>query len=144
LECTSTCVQAEAEDEVSLLTVPRQYLARLLAECPDFRSYLLISLAYNIGAVTRLVSQVSFEPLDLRLANLVLQRSDAGDSRWLRCTHQSLANELGCTREVVSRLLKDFERGGYIRLSRCCIEVVDKPNWKSYLAGRKRESMGCA
>lgn len=39
-------------------------------------------------------------------------------------THQELANDLGCTREVVSRLLKRFEHMGCIRLHRGQIELL--------------------
>ncbi|OYU78817.1 MAG: Crp/Fnr family transcriptional regulator, partial [Burkholderiales bacterium PBB5] len=31
-----------------------------------------------------------------------------------RLTHQEMANRLGCSREMVSRLMKDLERGGYV------------------------------
>jgi CRP/FNR family transcriptional regulator len=139
LRCTPSCVRAEAEEDVSLLAVPRQYVARLLAECPDFRNYLLSGLAYNIAVVTQLVAQVSFEQLDRRLANLLLRRSRVDGSLRLRCTHQSLASELGCTREVISRLLKEFERAGYIRLGRCCVEIVDEPGWQCCLDGAASE-----
>ena len=32
-----------------------------------------------------------------------------------RLTHQELANRLGCSREMVSRLMKDLEPGGYLQ-----------------------------
>lgn len=31
-------------------------------------------------------------------------------------THQSIASRVGASREMVSRLLKDLEKGGYIEL----------------------------
>ena len=33
-----------------------------------------------------------------------------------RLTHQEMANRLGCSREMVSRLMKDLERGGYLQV----------------------------
>jgi CRP/FNR family transcriptional regulator len=42
----------------------------------------------------------------------------------LPVTHQELAHELGTTREVVSRMLKEFERLGCIRLHRGSIELI--------------------
>ena len=32
-----------------------------------------------------------------------------------RLTHQEMAHRLGCSREMVSRLMKDLERGGYVQ-----------------------------
>jgi CRP/FNR family transcriptional regulator len=43
----------------------------------------------------------------------------------LQCTHQALADELGTVREMVTRLLKRFERDGLVALSRECISVLD-------------------
>jgi len=40
-------------------------------------------------------------------------------------THEELAAELGTVREVVSRLLKDFERTGMVTMSRGRLELRD-------------------
>jgi CRP/FNR family cyclic AMP-dependent transcriptional regulator len=32
-----------------------------------------------------------------------------------RLTHQEMAHRLGCSREMVSRLMKDLEQGGYLQ-----------------------------
>jgi CRP/FNR family transcriptional regulator len=39
-------------------------------------------------------------------------------------THQQLANELGTAREVVSRLLKQLEKQGYLINHRGKIEII--------------------
>ena len=44
--------------------------------------------------------------------------------RTIAITHQELAIELGTAREVVSRLLKELERRGQVRLSRGRIDVT--------------------
>jgi len=48
-----------------------------------------------------------------------------GDST-IQMTHDDLAAELGTAREVVSRLLKEFERAGALRLSRGRLTIVDR------------------
>jgi len=35
-----------------------------------------------------------------------------------RLTHQAIASEIGCSREMVSRLLKDLDAGGYVSAGR--------------------------
>jgi CRP/FNR family cyclic AMP-dependent transcriptional regulator len=39
-----------------------------------------------------------------------------GDKRAVpqRLTHQELANRVGASREMISKLMKDLERGGYV------------------------------
>jgi len=40
-------------------------------------------------------------------------------------THQKLAEDLGTSREIVSRILESFEAQGFVRLSRGKIELAD-------------------
>jgi len=122
---SNRCAQAIAEQDVRLLAMPPEYFDRLLTESEDFRRYLMTSMAHCITDVIQLISQVSFTQLDLRLAALLRKCANKAEAGKLRCTHQTVANELGTTREVVSRLLKDFERSGYIKLSRGSIEILD-------------------
>lgn len=116
--------QAMAEQDVRLLAMPPEYFNRLLAESEDFRRYLMTSMAHCVTDVMQLIAQVSFNHLDLRLATLIRKLAARAEPDKLRCTHQAIANELGTTREVVSRLLKDFERSGYIKLNRGSIEIL--------------------
>jgi CRP/FNR family cyclic AMP-dependent transcriptional regulator len=67
---------------------------------------------------TQLVAQTVFNDIYTRLVDLLMMLSKAQSPRiWVieeRVTHQEIANRLGCSREMVSRLLKDLERGKYI------------------------------
>ena len=130
---SNRCAQAMAEEDVRLLVMPPEYFDRLLTESEDFRSYLMTSMAHCITDVIQLISQVSFDRLDLRLANLLRKLATQSSQNKLQCTHQLIANELGTTREVVSRLLKDFERSGCIKLCRGSIEVLDMEQLESLL-----------
>lgn len=64
--------------------------------------------------------------MDARLASLLLRLVDLHRNRTIRLTHDELAAELGTVREVVSRLLKEFERAGALRLARGYVTVVDQ------------------
>jgi CRP/FNR family cyclic AMP-dependent transcriptional regulator len=43
-----------------------------------------------------------------------------------RITHQEIASRVGCSREMVSRILKDLENGGYVRMQERRIVLVRK------------------
>jgi CRP/FNR family transcriptional regulator len=60
--------------------------------------------------------------MDERLRDYLVEKSEHGK---LPVTHQKIADDLGTAREVVSRLLKDFERKGILRLSRNLIELTN-------------------
>jgi CRP/FNR family transcriptional regulator, cyclic AMP receptor protein len=65
----------------------------------------------------------------VRLLNeLASSKADGNGERPLkeRLTHQQMSQHLACSREMVSRLLKDLETGGYIAVRERWI-VLRKP-----------------
>lgn len=70
------------------------------------------------------VDDVAFRRMDIRVSELLLARS-GGRAGNLRITHQEIADELGSSREVVSRILEDFKSRGLLRLFRGGVEVVN-------------------
>jgi len=67
-----------------------------------------------------LVDDVAFHGVAQRLAARLLQHT-----RPVEVTHQTLADELGTRREVVSRILEACQRAGLVRLGRKRIEILD-------------------
>ncbi len=86
----------------------------------DFRRFVFGVFADRLADLMQLAEAVAFQRLDQRLAHALL-----GHGRELRSTHQALADELGTVREIVTRLLKRFERAGWVALGRERIEVLD-------------------
>ncbi len=68
-----------------------------------------------------LIDDVAFRRVDQRLASRLLLRRQP-----ITATHQMLADELGTTREVVSRTLEAFQQSGMLRLGRKRIEILDR------------------
>jgi CRP/FNR family transcriptional regulator len=89
-------------------------------ETPVFRNDVLGLFAERMADLTGLIDAVAFQRLDQRLAATLLGRGQN-----LTLTHQQLANELGTVREMVSRLLRRFEREGWVGLAREHIEIRD-------------------
>ncbi|MDX8391926.1 MAG: Crp/Fnr family transcriptional regulator [Mariprofundaceae bacterium] len=111
-----------AESDSQLAILPLDAFEHALAASKGFRRFVMRSIGSRICDLMQLVEDVAFGRMDARLARLLLQRSQSGNE--LDCTHQNLAVELGTAREVVSRLLKDFERKGWVRLSRGKIALL--------------------
>jgi len=85
-----------------------------------FRDFVLGLFAARMADLTSLIEAVAFQRLDSRLAATLL-----GHGNQVRATHQTLADELGTVREIVTRLLHRFERSGWVELSRECITIRD-------------------
>ncbi|WP_449397821.1 Crp/Fnr family transcriptional regulator [Chryseobacterium wanjuense] len=71
-----------------------------------------------------MVNAVAFQKVDARILYLLHQKSQLYKSKELSVTHQKLADELGITREAVSRVLKQIETEGKIKLSRNKITLL--------------------
>src|SRR5690606_6943254 len=89
-------------------------------ETPVFRNEVLGLFAERMADLTGLIDAIAFQRLDQRLAAALLGRGQD-----LALTHQALADELGTVREIVSRLLRRFEREGWVELAREHIHIRD-------------------
>jgi len=124
LAATAYSAGAMAEEDVEVVMIPMLQFQDALARSDAFRSFVISTLSRRMGEVMALVEQVAFRRLDLRLACLLGQLFGENRGDPVEMTHQALAQELGSTREVISRMLKEFERMGCIRLRRGAIELL--------------------
>ncbi len=108
--------------DTGLFMVPSAEFRRLIAEHEKVRDFIFTLLSHRLTGVMELVEEVAFGHMDERLLDYLVEKS--ADNR-LETTHQKIANDLGTSREVVSRLLKDFERKGRVRLSRNAVTLLD-------------------
>jgi CRP/FNR family transcriptional regulator len=118
---------AVVETAAEALTVPAAAFRRWVHESDAARQFVFETMAARLLDVTMLVEEVAFERMDRRLAQLLLRKLTQREPplRVLPTTHEELAAELGTAREVVSRVLKEFERHGAISLSRRHVELRD-------------------
>ena len=110
-----------AETKLSLFGVPRSVFLEMILECPAFRVFVFNAVSERMAHVMTLVDDVAFRRVDQRLAARLLL-----DRQPITVTHQMLADELGTSREVVSRILESFKESGIIRLGRRRIEILDR------------------
>src|SRR3569623_632371 len=113
---------AIAETEVRALSLPRSHFDELVNDCPPFRDFVYRHVERGITELVSLVEEVAFGHMDSRLAQCLLRQAEESV---VVLTHQEVAAELGSVREVVSRLLKKFERQKWVRLHRGRIDIVN-------------------
>jgi CRP/FNR family transcriptional regulator, anaerobic regulatory protein len=105
--------------------LPTETIRRLFAESAAFRDYVLDQYSRRMADVMELVEEVAFRHVDQRLAQWLLEcGSVEPGSRIVSATHQELADHVGTSREVVSRILKDWEERGGLELSRGSIRLL--------------------
>ncbi|MDM4767098.1 Crp/Fnr family transcriptional regulator [Pelomonas sp. SE-A7] len=105
----SASVITEEASRCVMLT--RASLLTHMAMHPDFALEILTKVIQRTRAATQAIKQLALNDVYGRLKALL----DSGEpERGPRLTHQAMAQRLGCSREMVSRLLKDLETGGYL------------------------------
>jgi CRP/FNR family transcriptional regulator len=116
-----------AEQALEIVLLPATSFHVLFGKNEAFRNYVFHLFSERITDLMQLVSAVAFQKLDQRLARLLINKPSP-----LCTTHQALADELGCAREIVSRLLKGFAEQGWVKLGREQIEVTDAASLKKF------------
>jgi CRP/FNR family cyclic AMP-dependent transcriptional regulator len=95
-----------------LVMVTRASLLTHISEHPEFAFELLTKVIRRARAATLSTKQLALNDVYGRLKNLVDDSTVEG--RHLELTHQAMAQRLGCSREMISKLVKDLELGGYL------------------------------
>jgi CRP/FNR family transcriptional regulator len=108
--------------KTEVLLLPALVFRQLLETYQEMRVFVYTMLSYRLTLVMNLVEEIVFNRMDNRLFDYLVECSENGI---VSRTHQRIANDLGTSREVVSRLLKDFQTRGTLRFSRSHIEIVD-------------------
>ncbi|BCG65336.1 MAG: CRP/FNR family transcriptional regulator, anaerobic regulatory protein [Methyloprofundus sp.] len=114
---------AEIEQDAEGLIVSTQQMLHWLKTEPQWQQFIFSLLSQRMADLISLVDALAFRRLDSRLAAWLLEKS--ATSQKISITHQIIAEELASSREVISRLLKEFERNQLIKLSRGKIEIID-------------------
>ncbi len=109
---------ASAETDISLILFKVEDFQEAMRVSEAFRMLILTSLADTVCTIVQNFYTTAFEPLDMRLACYLGRLFERRQSDSLDITHQELSQELGTTREVVSRLLKKLEQQQCIVLKR--------------------------
>lgn len=130
---TTACMLAEeaynaegiAETDITVIVLPKPAFESLIAEEPDFRRFVFAAYSRRLIDLLRVVDDVAFGRIDVRLADRLLTL--VGGDKEIAATHAQIASELGTAREVISRVLHDFQKRGFIAQSRGRIAVIDKP-----------------
>ncbi len=111
-------VKAIAEEETQILFIPIDKVSSLIKEYPEWLDYIFRLYHKRFEELLEVVNAIAFKKMDERLFNSLKKKSEINKTNTLQVTHEQLANELGTARVVVSRLLKQMEDEGLVKLGR--------------------------
>ena len=117
-------VKAIAEEDVDVLFLPIEKVNSLIKEYPEWLEYIFRLYHKRFEELLEVVNAVAFKKVDQRLLDLIHKKIELNHSKVIAVTHEQLAQELGTARVVVSRLLKQLEEVGILKLGRNKITLM--------------------
>ena len=128
---------ARIEASIDGLTFPAELFRRWVERYPSLQRYVFDVLSARLMDVLLRIEEITFQRVDRRLADYLLNQFEAceGPSVTIRTTHEQIAQELGSAREVITRMLKTFERAGAVKLARGQVHLRDRTPLCHYALG---------
>ncbi len=116
---------AVAETELDALVIPANSAKAWMTQHPPWSSFVFGLISKRLTEVITVLENVTFQRLDVRVAAYLVNMADKGST--LAITHHEIAADLGSSREVVSRTLKEFDKQGWINMGRGELIIQDLP-----------------
>ncbi|MGE8432753.1 Crp/Fnr family transcriptional regulator [Chryseobacterium joostei] len=118
-------VKAEIEEDAEILFLPVDKVSLFIKEHPEWLDYIFRLYHKRFEELLDIINAIAFKKVDERLLNLLHKKVEITGTNTINTTHEQLANELGTARVVVSRLLKQLEDEGKVKLGRNKIILLE-------------------
>jgi CRP/FNR family transcriptional regulator len=115
---TPAIAAAETLTNIEGYVISAQSAKELTRLSDVYQSYLFSLYQLRFEELTGLINDIKFKRLDTR----IIEWLNKQPSHMIKTTHEQLATELGSSRVVISRLLKELEQKGVVSLHRGMIE----------------------
>lgn len=117
----------EAMESTKIVFIPMDLFNRYIYNTIDFQKYMVSNLFNKYTEVIDLLEEIAFERMDVRVAKYLLDVSKrTNNSDFLYLTQEKIAQELGSSREVITRLLIDFKNKDIISTQRGKITIINR------------------
>jgi len=110
--------------------VSRAHFREFILAHPDFALHLIEMLIQRVRVATENVKSLALTDVYGRLVRLLLSLAVERDGRLLvpeKLTQQDIAERVGASRDMISRLMKDLVGGGYLAVEERTITILKKP-----------------
>ncbi len=117
-------IKAIAEEEVKVVAIPHEKLDEWLTKYSSWKSYIFGSFTQRFNELLKSFENVAFKKLDERLVGYLKEKAKLSGKNTLQLSHSKIADELGSSRVVISRLLKQLENEKKLLLYRNEIKLL--------------------
>lgn len=124
MEAKKSEVKAVAEDNVTLIKIPHNKLDEWLVKYPSWKSYIFSSFTQRFNELLKSLESIAFHKLDERLIKYLKAKAKVSGKSSIQLSHNQIAEEMGTSRVVISRLLKQLENDKKLVLYRNEIKLL--------------------
>ncbi len=117
-------VRAVAMEETTIISIPIEHMDKFMMTYRSWYQFVVRTYGMRLNEMLHTIDSIAFKKMDERLLAYLEKLAEVNGSTIIHDTHQNIAVELNTSREVISRLLKQMERKGFVQLSRNRIEVL--------------------
>lgn len=116
--------RTQAEEDTLLIAIPVRYMDEWMSRYQSWKNFVLTSYDHRMKELIFTIDEIAFKKMDERLLSYLEKKAEVTSSKIINATHQEIAYDLNASREAVSRLLKQLEHDGEVKLGRNKIELV--------------------
>ena len=117
-------IRTIAEEKTTVIGIPIQYMDDWMTVYKSWKNFVMTAYDFRMIELIKVVDSIAFKQMDTRLLEYLQTKAAATQSSVIYSTHQDIAKDLNASREAVSRLLKQLERMGKVRLGRNQVELI--------------------
>lgn len=124
MDRTRSRVKAIAEEDTEVVLVPVELLDSWMSQFQTWKEYVMRSMQMRFDELLNALDSIAFMRMDERLEKFFTDRFRSTGTTVFEGSHQDVALAMNSSREVISRLLKQMEKKGMIRLNRGRIDYA--------------------
>lgn len=117
-------IRTVAEEDTTIIAIPIRYMDEWMSRYQSWKNFVMTTYDQRMLELVKTIDSIAFKKMDERLLDYLEQKKEATGERVIQTTHQQIAYDLNASREAVSRLLKQMEKEGMVKLGRNQIELL--------------------
>ena len=112
-----------AEKKSKIILISKNSILSWQEKYKSWNEFIIKNYINQHEVLLESIKDIGLNKIDTRLKKYLVQKSKNTTDKTIHSTHEFIANELGTSRVVISRILKKFEKLGKVELSRGSIKL---------------------
>lgn len=117
-------IRAVAETDTRIVLIPISKMMEWLSKHLSWQRFVINSYSERLNELFDVVDTLAFMKMDSRLLKYLKDKAMINHDEIIQVTHNEIAKDLNSSRVVISRVLKQLEKSGYIELQRNAIKLI--------------------